>query len=135
MSRKAVIVHSLAQAKAALAAGLAAGRPVLLLSAAGAAGTVGPGWWREVTAAARAAHPKVNAEALLDCGDAPGDAMAALAAGVTELSFHGSEPARQKLVQMGAALHPRPVQALDLADEPRPETACRAWLSDGRSGD
>ena len=131
MSRKAVIVHSLAQAKAALAAG----RPVLLLSAVGAAGSAGPGWWREMLAAARRAYPLADAEALLDCGDAPGNAMAALAAGITELSFHGSAAARQKLTSMGAAIRPRPAEALDLANEPRPEAACLAWLREGRCGD
>jgi hypothetical protein len=128
MSRKAVIVHSLAQAKAALAPGV----PVLLLSAEGAAGSVGPGWWREVVAAARAAHPGTDTEALLDCADAPGHAMAALAAGVTELSFNGSRETAQKLTEMGAAIRPRPAEALDLAEEPEPEAACRAWLLDGR---
>lgn len=129
MPRKAVIVHSLVQAKAALAPG----QPVLLLSAEGAAGSAGPGWWREVIAAARAEYPDTDALALLDCGDAPGHAMAALAAGVTELSFHGSDPAVQKLTQMGATIRPRPAEVLDLAEEPQPERACRAWLLAGRS--
>lgn len=131
MSRKAVIVHSLAEAKAALAPGV----PVLLLSMEAAAGSVGPAWWREVVAAARAAYPETDVETLLDCGDAPGPAMAALAAGVTELSFHGSATARQKLREMGAALQPRPTEALDLSLERDPARACRNWLARPPPGD
>lgn len=131
MDRKAVIVHSLAEAKAALAPGA----PVLLLSAEGGAGSMGPAWWREMVAAAGAAFPETDAAALLDCADAPGHAMAALAAGVTELSFHGSAAAGQKLASMGARLRPRPTQALDLSLETDPERACRAWLLGTPPGD
>lgn len=131
MTRKAVIVHSLAQAKAALAPGA----PVLLLSAEGAASFAGPAWWRELVALACAAYPETDARSLLDCGDAPGHALAALAAGVTELSFHGSEAEVVKLAQMGAAILPRPAEALDLAEEPQPERACRAWLLESPPGD
>ena len=131
MSRKAVIVHSVAEAKAALAPGV----PVLLLSMESAAGSVGPAWWREVVAAARLAYPATDAAALLDCGDTPGHAMAALAAGVTELSFHGSAKARQKLREMGADLRPRPAEALDLSWERDAERACRIWLAGTPSGD
>ncbi|MEX2407849.1 MAG: hypothetical protein WD489_01960, partial [Rhodovibrionaceae bacterium] len=122
---------SLAQAKAALAPGV----PVLLLSAEGAAGAAGPAWWREVIALARAAHPATDARDLLDCGAAPGAVMAALAAGITELSFHGSAAEVVKLTQMGATLLPRPAEALDLAEAPQPEHACRVWLLAPQPGD
>ncbi len=131
MFDKAVIVHSLAHAKAALAPGA----PVLLLSAPGAAAAAGPGWWREVIALARKVYPATEMRSLLDCGESPGDAMAALAAGVTALSFHGSAAELRKLTQMGAEILPRPGEALDLAENPQPERACRLWLGESQPGD
>jgi len=72
-----VVVHGLAQATVALRPGFA----VVLLSAPSAAGYAGCLWWRELIAAARARHPATPALDILDCGAAPGHAMAALRVG------------------------------------------------------
>jgi hypothetical protein len=64
----AIIVHSLAHARAALAPG----RPVTLLSAPGAALYAGCLWWAELLRAADATGPS-----LLDCADATVAAIAA----------------------------------------------------------
>ena len=74
----AVIVHSLADAKAALAPG----RPLTLLSAPGAAQYAGCLWWRELLVAANFTGP-----ALLDCAAAPGRALEALHLGL-HLGLH-----------------------------------------------
>jgi hypothetical protein len=68
---------------AALAA-VAAGMPVTLLSPPGAAATIGPLWWRALVdaAAAQATAPIAD---ILDCGNAPGYAMAALRCGCRAL--------------------------------------------------
>ncbi|HJU17262.1 MAG TPA: hypothetical protein VJ770_12450, partial [Stellaceae bacterium] len=50
-----VIVHSLTQATAALAAAAATGRVIVLASAPEAGIYAGPGWWRALVTAARAA--------------------------------------------------------------------------------
>ena len=52
-----IIIHSLAHAVAVLSAAAEVRRPVVLLSAPDAGISAGPGWWREVIAAARAAVP------------------------------------------------------------------------------
>ena len=67
----AVVVHGAANARDALAPG----RPVLLLSAPGAAAYLGALWWRALIAAV---HAPLDA---LDCADQPGRALEALAAG------------------------------------------------------
>jgi len=72
-----VVVHGLSHATAALRPGF----PVVLLSAPAAAGYAGCLWWRELIAAARALHPATPALDILDCGAAPGHAMAALRVG------------------------------------------------------
>lgn len=79
----AVTVH--AAAEAALALALAGERGVLLLSAPGAAGFLGPAWFLGIVAAARAAAPGVPHKAVLDCADSPGQALGALRAGLRDL--------------------------------------------------
>ncbi len=77
----ATIIHSLEQARAVLAAAHI-GRPVRLESSPGAAGQHGVGWWQALTRIVAAEFPGHAIEAVLDCGDAPGLALAALRAGV-----------------------------------------------------
>jgi hypothetical protein len=69
----AVIIHSLPQARLALALG----RPVTLLSAPGAALYAGCLWWQALIEAAATDSPH-----FLDCADAPGRAVEALKLGL-----------------------------------------------------
>jgi len=129
---RAVIIHSLEHARAALAAAAALRVPVELVSARAAAGYAGPMWFLEVVRAARAEFPKANATAVLDCGDAPGHALAALRAGCRAIRFEGRGALRAKIAaiakQSGAVLREGRAPALDLLAEPDPAAACRAWL-------
>jgi hypothetical protein len=114
-----IIVHSLAHAVAALAAAEEVGRPVVLASAPGAGIYAGPGWWRELIAAACAAVPAARCTALLDCGDDAGAAQAAIRAGVEAIIFTGRADVAERLAdiagQQGASLlTARPEPALDL---------------------
>ena len=72
MRPAAVIIHSLADARTALAPGL----PVTLLSAPGAASYAGAGWWCALIEAAAPDCPNI-----LDCGTAAGRALEALRVG------------------------------------------------------
>ena len=124
----AVIVHSAADARLALAPGL----PVTLVSAPGAALYAGAGWWLGLIAAARAAHPDRRFDDVLDCGDAPGAAAEALRAGQRSLVLHPTAPAVFERVRLmaealGATLLTEMPEALDLA---RPGAARRLgrWL-------
>ncbi|HZU91763.1 MAG TPA: hypothetical protein VE993_21100 [Stellaceae bacterium] len=82
----------------------------------------GPGWWRALVAAARAAAPAAEFSAVLDCGDEPGAALAAIRAGVEAVVFTGpadlarrlADLARQSGVRFATA---RPAAALDLGAE------------------
>jgi hypothetical protein len=111
----AVIVHGLADAKAALTFGV----PVTLLSAPGAAIFAGCLWWREMVAAARADFPEVQAVDILDCADASGAAMGALRSGLCRLVLWPEAPgwagvAAIAVRQGGVVLTEAPA-ALDLA--------------------
>jgi hypothetical protein len=125
----AVIVHGVADAQAALAAGL----PVTLLSAPGAAAFSGCLWWREMVAACRARHPLTQAIDILDCADASGIAMGALRSGVCRLVLWPDAPGWNAVAaiaeRQGGFVLPQPPNALDLA-QPNAIRRLHAWLRD-----
>ena len=113
-----IIIHSLAHAVAALTAASEAGRPIVLASAPEAGIYAGPGWFRELLRTAREAVPRARFEALLDCGDDSGAAMAAIRAGIEAIVFTGRADMAARLAdiaaQSGARLiTKRPAAALD----------------------
>lgn len=126
--RPAVVVHELAQARAALRPGY----PVTLLSATAAAGFAGCLWWRQMVAAARAAYPATPALDVLDCAAAPGHAMAALRAGQRLLVLDPSCPAFAAVASaasgVGAHVLPARPAALDLGD-PAAAWRLKGWLA------
>lgn len=130
----AIVFHSLAQAKAALAAAGERGVTVTLLSAHSAAGYAGPGWFRSVVEQARAAHPGVEVVAVLDCGEFSGLALAALREGVAAIRFSGDTADKIADIagQYGARVIAERPAALDLAGIERKGwdmvRACREWL-------
>jgi hypothetical protein len=112
----AVIVHGLADAKAAVAFGL----PVTLLSAPGAALFAGCLWWKSVVARACAASPQTSVLDILDCADAPGSAMAALRSGLCRLVLWPQAPGWDGVAaiaaQHGGFVLTRAPAALDLSE-------------------
>jgi len=138
MAGRAVIIHSLAHARAALRAAAARGVPVTLYSGPGAAGYAGPAWFHELVAAAAAEQPAARVTAVLDCGDAPGHAMAALRAGLKAIRFDGDPAVAERIADLaarhGAVVAPAPEDALDLAGAIDPAAACEAWLGAGAKG-
>ncbi len=132
MARKAVIVHSLGDACAALAAASELGVPVTLASAPGAAAYAGPGWFQEVVAQAAAEVPRADCQAVIDCGERPGDVLLALRLGLEKVRFTGKKDVAKTLAaiaeQQGATLITGRLEALDLRGVADPTAACRAWL-------
>jgi hypothetical protein len=117
-----IIIHSLAQAIAALRAALKAGRPAVLASAPGAGSYVGPGWFGALGAAAREAVPDARFSTLLDCSDDVGAALAAIRSEIEGVVFTGRADVARRLADM-ARQHgvqfatDRPAAALDLGDD------------------
>ncbi len=126
------VIHGLADARAAAAAAAEAGIAIRLLSAPGAAAYGGAGWFREIAAAIHAEFPGLAVEAVLDCGDAPGHALAALRAGIAAIRFDGPKRVRDKIAaiahQCDAVLDAGGGKALDLGEVADRDSACRAWL-------
>lgn len=130
---KAVTVISLKQAKAALAAALALDVPVVLISAPGASAYVGAGWFDALVSIAKAAYPNADFKAVLDCGDAPGHALAALRHGFKAIRYEGASQRQIEDIaaQSGATVLRERPDALELteADDPAvSEAICRSWL-------
>ncbi len=90
----AVIVHSLADVRTALAPG----RPLTLLSAPGAAQFAGCLWWRALLEAANFSGP-----ALLDCAAAPGRALEALHLGLGGVVLRAPAPVFALVAALAAA--------------------------------
>jgi hypothetical protein len=99
---------------------LAAGRPVTLLSAPGAALYAGCGWWRAVIERARSDFPAVPFDDILDCADAPGLALGALRIGQCLLVLSPTAPGWQSVAAIAASLGGKVLTsrppALDMAD-------------------
>jgi hypothetical protein len=111
----AVVVHGRAQAEWALR--VAAGRPVLLVSAPAAALNAGPGWFKAVLDQAAAEYPGAPFRAALDCAAAPGAALAALRAGFELVIFDLEHPSASVLgaaAEAGAEVLGSRPEALDL---------------------
>jgi hypothetical protein len=122
----ALVVRAAAEARAALA--VAGPGRALLLSAPGAAGFLGPLSWRALVEAAG------DAPDALCCGDAAGDALAALRAGCRILVLDGALPGFATLAgaaaEVGALLLPARPPALDLRELDLRRPAARAKLAD-----
>ena len=96
----AMVVHG--RGHAAWALSIAAGRPVLLVSAPGAALNAGSGWFKAVLDQAAAKHPGAPFQAALDCAAAPGAALAALRAGFRLVIFDLGHPAAASVLAAAA---------------------------------
>ncbi|HET6223875.1 MAG TPA: hypothetical protein VFE11_16990 [Dongiaceae bacterium] len=133
VSAKAIIVHELAHARAALTAAAERGVPVALWSAPGAAAYAGAGWFSAVLARAAAAVPAARFSGVLDCADRPDLVQAALRQGLAEVCYRGPDGLARRLAdiahQRQATLHRRRPPALDLGDARDPLVACRQWLA------
>jgi len=130
----AVVIHSLAQAKAALAAAAEAAVALELWSAEGAAASAGAGWFKAVVEAAARAHPEVAFTAVLDCADMPGFALGAFRIGIEAVAFSGPARVAAKLADIAEKvgcrlLRRRPPRLLDLGQSADPFAACRDWLA------
>ncbi|WP_135469305.1 hypothetical protein [Crenalkalicoccus roseus] len=131
----AVVVHDAAQAAAALA--LAGPGGVLLLSAPGAAGSLGAAWFLALVRRAAEGAPGVPHAAALDCAEAPGHALAALREGARLVVLDPACPAFPAVAaaaaEIGAAVLPARPPALDLRDldlrRPGGRAKLARWLS------
>ena len=133
---RAITIHDIDQARTALAAARAVGKPVILLSAPAAAGTVGVAFFAALARQARGEFPDVTAFAILDCDRAAGRALAALRGGFDGVVYRGGGESLERLhdiaEQANIRLLPARPESLDLLECSDAEEAARTWLSHPR---
>jgi hypothetical protein len=104
-----VLVHDWRSMEAALLSARANGTSPVLVTPEGAASFYGAGYLGALQERAEREFPDIAFELIVDCGDAPGHALACLRAGVKRISM---EPFNDKIAdiaqQMGARLVRRP---------------------------
>jgi hypothetical protein len=99
----AVMVNGADDARRAATAAQALGVPLMLVSAPGAGGFAGCGWFAALVRATQGAFPQLCVTWALDCGDRAGDATAALTAGCPVVIFSGGDAAATRLRGVAAA--------------------------------
>ncbi len=123
-ARPAITVHSAAHVRAALEPG----RPVLLLSAPGAAVYAGPEWWRAMIDGCGTGEPD-----LLDCADAAGRALEAIALGCRRIVLWPCpawDGVAERAGRAGTTVLPARPPSLDLAERGAARRIA-AWLQTG----
>jgi hypothetical protein len=109
MTRPVILVRDWRSTETALLAARADGTSPVLITPEGAASFYGAGYLAALQARAETEFSDIEFELIVDCGDAPGHALACLRAGVKRISM--SEP-NDKIAniarQMGARLVRRP---------------------------
>jgi hypothetical protein len=130
---RAVVIHSLADARMVLAVG----QPVTLLSAAGAALYAGSGWWRALVERARFEFPNSPFDDILDCADASGLALGALRIGQRCIVLNSAAPGWTSVAAIagsigGEVLIHRP-EAIDMSSR-APARRLHDWLAPRDSG-
>lgn len=130
----AIIIHNLEHAQAALEVAQGLGVEVTLISAAGAAATLGATVFRDIVAKAAESYPDVHFQAVLDCGDEPGLALGALRHGIKAVRISNGPELSEKLAdiagQRGASVYSESGDELDLYGMSNPAAACHAWLTE-----
>ena len=109
MPKPVVLIRDWSSTEAALQAARSSGTSPILVTPEAAASFLGAGYFGALQARAKQEFPDVDFELIVDCGDAPGHALACLRAGVKLISM---EPFNDKIAdiarQMGAELVRRP---------------------------
>jgi len=139
MNERPIIVHSLEDAEAALAAAADLGVPVTLRSAPGAARYLGATVFRDMISEAAKPYSGLSVTAVFDCGGDPGLALGALRHGLKAVRIDSAADVRGKIADIAAQSGARvdfddedSIEALDLLDLDDPEAAVRAWLREGK---
>ncbi|MBC8339312.1 MAG: hypothetical protein ISR51_04515 [Rhodospirillales bacterium] len=140
MKNRSVIIHSLEHARVAVTVAAELGCSVILRSAPGAAAYLGPQVFRDMVEETATELDIQAIEAVFDCGDDPGLALAALRHGLKAVCIDAPPETIKKITdiaaQTGARVETRAEtpgnalsESLDLLDANDPEAAIRAWLT------
>lgn len=127
---RVVIVHTLEDAKAALAAAVRLKKTITLQSAPDAVRYAGSLYLFHMFEEARKAYPTADATFILDCSESEADALNAMQVGHKNIRIRNSNKIQQIAKQYGVKVHAKPYEALDLGKAGNTTEACKKWLSE-----
>lgn len=138
MNDRPIIIHSLQDAKAALAVAAELGVPVTLRSAAGVGRYLGASVFRDMVDEAAGPTPPITVTTIFDCGDDPGLALGALRLGLKVIRISITGDAKNRIAEIAAQTDARldediSTPVLDLLPLDDKEAALRSWLSQGEA--
>ncbi len=129
---RAVVIHGLVDARRTCHIARDLGVEILLVSSPDAVSYIGPTWFFDITLQVKQEFPDVVIDAVLDCGDAAGGALAALRAGIKSIHYSGEKNVAHKIEdiakQRGAKLLRSTPRAFDPRRSANPDGELRAWL-------
>jgi hypothetical protein len=130
---KAITIYGLPHALAAAAVAGELYTPIILLSAPAAGSSAGPAWFQSVITQTREEYPETGIEAILDCAEFNGHALASLRQGLKTIIYNGSanEAIDDIAAQLNATVLRHRPESLDarLAETSgHLEDALRNWL-------
>ncbi len=131
------VIHGIDQARAVCQAARASKDPtpfsLELWSARGAAASLGPAWFGNLIEIVQNEFPDLAIVGILDCGDAPGNALAALRHGIACIYISAPPPVADKIRAIGlqtrAEVRTRRPSMPDLMDYSDPSDFLQAHFS------
>ena len=127
-----VAINGIGDARSVCKAAINYGHRVTLWSSKGASGHMGPLWFLEISKRINREFPELAIQAVLDCGAAPGDAMAAIRSGIKAIALTAKFPVKNKIRHIATeekvVLVKRVPKILDLKYSSNPEDDCRIWF-------
>lgn len=134
MDDRPIIIHSLEDAKAALAVAAELGVSITFRSAVGAGRYLGASVFRDMVDEAAGPTPPIAVTTIFDCGDDPGLALGALRLGLKVIRISITGDAKDRIAEIAAQTDARldediSIPVLDLLALENKEAALRNWLS------
>ncbi|MBB43667.1 MAG: hypothetical protein CMM44_07880 [Rhodospirillaceae bacterium] len=131
-TNRPVVIHGIGDARAVCRAAVGYGHNATIWSARGASAHMGPLWFLELSYQINMEFPELTLQAVLDCGAAPGDALAAIRSGVKAIALTANSSVENKIQQIAAeenvALFRHVPKTLNLTFSSSPEDDCRIWF-------
>lgn len=139
MTDRPIIIHNLKDAITAISIASSQNYDVVLRSAPGAAGYLGPQVFYEIIEQAKIGYEGIKVQAVFDCGNDSGIALSALRHGIKAVRIDVPIKTLKKISDIAKQLQAsvetphsnedkNSLLALDLLDLDDPESAIRSWL-------
>ena len=128
----AIVIHGYEDAQTAAMVAQSIDCPLILISAPGASAYTGVGWFKAIIEQTSRSVSSIELVGILDCGNRPGDVLAALRIGIRLIRFTGHEDIFVRLAgcaqQYDAVILREIGTSLDPSRRNDPVLSCHDWL-------